>query len=173
MWYRRFPPVCAKCATLCQRPGGLCAGRSGLDLMGGVPPHDELEKLAEAGHIEWGIWLYRCRRCSSYWELDEWAYFPQTAKLRRVAPVASLEKWTAKQRRRMKPRSLLVASALVLTAGVLLLAAFAGIWWLMEMLFSRAVAEWVGISIVMAFLLLLYKEAQLQEALQVPKGAEP
>jgi hypothetical protein len=119
-----------------------CAGRSGLDHVSGIPPHVELEKLAEAGHIEGGIWLYRCRRCSNYWEFDAWTYFPEESKLRRVAPVASLEKWTSKQRRAMKPRSMFVAGALLFGAGVLCLAAFAGIWWFAEMLFVRT--AWIA-----------------------------
>src|SRR5947209_8178854 len=98
MWSRRFPPLCAKCAALAQRSAAPGAGPSGSDPVAGIPPHEELEPLAEAGHVEGGIWLYCCRRCSSYWEFAAWTYFPAAAKLRRVSPVLSLEKWTRKQR---------------------------------------------------------------------------
>jgi hypothetical protein len=168
MWYRGLPPVCARCAALGRRPGG--AGAS-LDLVPGAPPHDELDRLAEAGHIEWGNTLYRCRACGTYWELEEWTYFPGRANLRRVAPVASMAKWTARQRRRMEPRSLFVAGALVLGAGILLLAAFAGIWWMTEVLFSRAAAEAVSFSLVLLLLLVLYREQQYQDALRTFRGA--
>jgi hypothetical protein len=138
----------------------------------GIPPHDELEKLAEAGHSEGGIWLYRCRRCSASWEFGAWTYFPEESTLRRVGPVASLEKWASKQQRAMKPRSMFVAGGLLFGAGMLWIAVFAGTWWAAEMLFSRAVAEGAAFSVLMAPLLLLYRLAQRQEALRVPKGAE-
>jgi hypothetical protein len=84
-----------------------------LDHTAGIPPHGELEQIAEAGHIEWGIWLYRCQRCGSCWEFEAWTYFPDRSSLRRVLPVASLEQWAGKQRRRMKPRSILVGGSMV------------------------------------------------------------
>jgi hypothetical protein len=165
MWFRQSRQLCDKCAAL-GRPAG--ADRSCFEDMSGIPPHDELEQLAEAGHIEWGIWLYRCRRCSNYWEFDSWTYFPERAKLRRVSRVASLEKWTQKQRRRMKPRSIYVAGAWVLGAGVLCIAAFAGIWRLAEILFCRTVADSIGFVLLLSFLFLLYRLAEQQEALQRP-----
>jgi hypothetical protein len=147
-----------------------------LDHVAGIPPHDELEHLAEAGHIEWGIWLYRCRRCASYWEFDAWTYFPERSNLRRVSPVASLDKWTSNQRRAMRPRSVLVAGALLFGAGLLSLAAFAGIWWLAETLFSFEVAFWTGFAVMMTCLLSLYRLAQRQETAWPPplitKGVE-
>jgi hypothetical protein len=176
MWFRQWPQVCDKCAALGRGTTAPDADRSRVEHMTGFGPHDDREQLAEAGHIEWGIWLYRCRRCSSYWEFDAWTYFPERSKLRRVSAVASLEKWTRKQRRAMKPRSMLVAGALVFGGGVLCIAAFAGIWWLAEILFSRTVAESICFFVVMVYLLLLYRSAQLQEAVQVrpqgPKRAE-
>jgi hypothetical protein len=131
----------------------------------GIPPHDELEKLAETGHIEGGIWLYRCHRCNAYWEFVAWTYFPEESELRRVLPIASLEKWTRKQRRAIKPPSNLVAFALLFGAGILWVAVFAGIWWLAERVFSRAVAEWAAFIVLMLPVLLLYRLAQRQEAL--------
>jgi hypothetical protein len=138
----------------------------------GIPPHDELETLAEVGGIEGGTWLYRCHQCGNCWELTAWTYFPEASELRRVLPVASLEKWTGKHRRAMKPHSLPVAGAFLFGTGVLCLGALAGTWWLVEMLSSREAAEWTVFLVVMACLLFLCRLAQRQEALRLPHRAE-
>jgi hypothetical protein len=170
MWCRRFPPGCEKCAALSQRLGVQRPGRSGFEHTAGFPPHDELEKLAEAGHIEWGIWLYRCRSCASWWEFDAWTYFPERSRLRRVQPVAALEKWTSKQRRAMQPRSLLVAGSLVFSAGLIVIAMFAGIAWLAKTLFSFDVAVWTVYFVLMACLLFTYRMTGAHDGRPRPGG---
>jgi hypothetical protein len=147
----------------------------------GVPPHEELDKLAEAGHIEWGIWLYRCRRCRRWWEFDAWTYFPERSRLRPVRPVRSLARWKDEQRRALRPRSLPVAAALIFFAGLAVIGLFAGIAWLVTAFFSSDVAGWVVYSLVLGCLLFLYRmvppsldpEAVGRSPPQPTRGAAP
>src|SRR5262249_18811657 len=92
----RFPPVCEKCEGL------RCSILAATTAEGCIPvfdlqPHDELEKLAEAGHIEAGTSLCRCRRCDNWWEYDVSVYFQQLWALRQIRPVTSVEKWKSQQ----------------------------------------------------------------------------
>jgi hypothetical protein len=105
-----------------------------------LPPHDKLDKLAEAGDIETGINLYRCRVCDSWWEYEEWTYFPERS-LRRIRPVAALEHWRAQHQQRMKPPSALFGSLLLFIVGLLVIAGFAGLGWLVNTLFSIEMAN--------------------------------
>jgi len=152
MWFCCYPAVCEKCAALSRRPGAHSAGPSGFDHVAGRSPHDELEKLADAGQIERGIWLFHCHRCDSWWEYDAWTYFPERSRLRRIRPVASLENWTAKQQRALKGPSLFFGGSLLFGGGLVVIAVFAGIGWLVNRLFSFEAANWVVYCLVLACL---------------------
>jgi hypothetical protein len=149
--FHRLPPACEKCQAVCRTVVGLRTA-DGHNPVVGFLPHDELDKLAEAGHIEVGVFLYRCRRCGSCWEYEEWSYFPESSRLRHIRPVASLEEWRTKQHRRLKPPSLLFSALLLFAAGLLVITAFAGIAWLVNTWFSFDAANWVVLGLVLGCL---------------------
>jgi hypothetical protein len=120
----------------------------------GRPPHDELEQIAVAGHMEWGIWLYRCRICGSWWEFSAWTYSPDRCKLRRIATVASPEKWHARIRHALQPRSFLVSGFVVFLLGLACIAAWGGILWVFMHRIPKPVSYAVGAAFVLAGLVL-------------------
>jgi hypothetical protein len=136
VWSTPLPSPCPQCARLLlpAESGGPAKG----ELAAGVLTHDALAEVAAAGHIEWGIWLYRCRMCDTWWEYDVATYFPESSRLRRVRPVLSVDRWRAKQRRAMRPPSALIGGVLLFLAGLLLIGIFAAVIVATEALFCLA-----------------------------------
>ena len=160
-----FPPICEKCAAMPAHPDTQGATMGMCDRMPWNPPHDELEKIALAGHIELSILLYHCRRCDSWWEFTDSSYHPSDQSTRqRIPPVPSPDIWREQQQQAMKPYPecirVLLASIAALVAGMVILGGIAGIAWLVATLFSRDSAEFAMFAILIGVALCLYINTQ-------------
>ena len=149
----RFPPVCEKCEGLRRSVLAATTAEACIPVVD-LQPHDELEKLAEVGHIEAGTSLYRCRRCDNWWEYEVSVYFQQLWGLSQIRPVTSVEKWRSRQQRRYEPHSSLVGALLLFTGGLLVIAAFFGSFWIISILFTFEIANWVMYGVVLGGTLL-------------------